>query len=77
MPDQWMRNHVWARDHGICGICDKKADSDNWHLSHDKAKSLGGGDNQSNLFVAHPRCNLFMGPLNRAQGRAKLKRLLS
>lgn len=44
---------------GVCGILVRPGDV--WHLSHVKARSLGGSA-ADGLFVAHERCNLREAP---------------
>jgi 5-methylcytosine-specific restriction endonuclease McrA len=51
------RARVFSRDKGICGICGKAVDPDNWHLDH--IIPLGPGDHSyENVRVTHPECNL-------------------
>jgi 5-methylcytosine-specific restriction endonuclease McrA len=49
---------VWARDHGICGICKQPADPKNWHLDHVISLKRGGTHTYDNVRVTHPKCNL-------------------
>jgi|1185.fasta_scaffold268917_2 5-methylcytosine-specific restriction endonuclease McrA len=56
--DNINRMIVWARDEGICGICNKSADVTNWHLDHIKSLCKGGTHTYGNVRVSHPSCNL-------------------
>lgn len=72
-----IRLAVYLRDGGICGLCDRKVDSFNFHLAHDTPKSLGGGDNEGNLYIAHSWCNVTAGTLPKKDARRKIRRLLN
>ncbi len=48
---------VWDRDGGICGICNKPVESNNWHLEHKIPLSKGGEHSYRNVQVSHPICN--------------------
>jgi 5-methylcytosine-specific restriction endonuclease McrA len=52
---------VWARDEGICGICQEAADQSDWHLDHIQPLSKGGEHSYRNTQVSHPVCNLRKG----------------
>lgn len=52
---------VWQEDLGICGICLKPADPDDWHLDHVIPLSRGGTHTYDNVQVSHPRCNTSKG----------------
>lgn len=52
---------VWNRDGGICGICGKPADPEDWHLDHVVAIAVGGEHSYANVQVTHPRCNIAKG----------------
>jgi hypothetical protein len=52
---------VWARDSGICHICQTDADPDDWHLEHVVALVNGGEHSYANTAVSHPFCNLSKG----------------
>jgi|ERR1035441_5684294 5-methylcytosine-specific restriction endonuclease McrA len=50
------RNVVFERDQGICGICHKETDRNNWHMDH--IIPLGPGLHcYENVRVTHPKCN--------------------
>lgn len=56
--DRWV---IWDRDEGVCGICGKTADSDDWHLDHITPLSKGGSHTFDNVQVSHPLCNIRKG----------------
>lgn len=72
-----IRLAVYLRDDGQCSLCLGKCDAKNFHLAHDKASSLGGGDNMSNLYIAHPWCNVTAGTLSKKQAQKKIRRLMN
>lgn len=72
-----IRLSVYLRDKGKCSICGEAVGVRDFHLGHDRARSLGGADNQGNLYVAHPWCNVTAGTLPLAQARKKIRRLLN
>jgi 5-methylcytosine-specific restriction endonuclease McrA len=49
---------VWERDEGVCGICGKPADRDDFHVDHVIPLSKGGEHSYANVQVAHPVCNV-------------------
>jgi 5-methylcytosine-specific restriction endonuclease McrA len=55
------RSVVFRRDKGICGICHKKVDPENWHLDHIIPLSRGGEHSYANVQVSHPFCNVSKG----------------
>ena len=55
------RTVVFRRDKGICGICRKKVDPQNWHLDHIVPLSRGGEHSYANVQVTHPFCNVSKG----------------
>lgn len=71
------RLSVYLRDKGRCGLCNRKVDTRNFHLAHDRAASLGGGNNMSNLYVACPWCNVTAGTLSKKQATIKIRRLMN
>ena len=52
---------VWESCGGICHICNRPADMQNWHLEHVIPLSRGGEHSYANTRVAHPLCNLRKG----------------
>lgn len=52
---------VWARDCGVCHICDRPADPEDWHLEHVVPLARGGNHSYANTRVSHPVCNLRKG----------------
>lgn len=51
------RDLVWNRDKGLCHICQKPANQNNWHLDHIYPVVKGGEHSYKNVAVSHPRCN--------------------
>ena len=49
---------VFERDGGICGICGRQVDPDDWHLDHIQPFARGGEHSYANVRVACPPCNL-------------------
>lgn len=60
------RDVLWERDGGICHLCGKPCDPDDWHADHIVPRSLGGVTSYANMAVSHPFCNTSKG--NRPQG---------
>lgn len=58
---QATRMAVLRRDRGICGICWRPVDPDDFHVDHIYPVILGGSDAMDNLQTAHPLCNLVKG----------------
>jgi 5-methylcytosine-specific restriction endonuclease McrA len=56
-----FRSVVFQRDEGVCGICDKPVEPDDWHLDHIVPLSKGGEHSYANVQVAHPFCNMAKG----------------
>lgn len=52
---------VFARDNGICGICDTECLRDHASIDHVIAVSNGGGHVWDNVQLAHGRCNTAKG----------------
>lgn len=52
---------VFERDAGVCGICGKEVQSDDWHLDHIIPLAAGGSHLYGNVQVSHPLCNLRKG----------------
>lgn len=55
------RVEIFARDKGICHICRKSVDENNWHLDHILPLKHGGSHSQYNVMVSHPECNMKKG----------------
>jgi 5-methylcytosine-specific restriction endonuclease McrA len=49
---------VWARDNGICHLCNEPAEPLNWHMDHVIPISRGGPHLYGNVAVSHPACNI-------------------
>lgn len=56
-----IKQNVWDRDKGMCGICGDPADFSNWHLDHIIPLSRGGTHTLENVQVSHVYCNLSKG----------------
>lgn len=56
-----LRRRVIERDENICGLCGDSVDPEDIHIDHILPRSLGGKDVESNLQVAHSRCNIEKG----------------
>lgn len=69
VPRLLIRRNVWERDKGICQICGRKVDPQNWELGHKRAKSKGGQLTFKNCFVVHPSCNKSQRTLTFKQAR--------
>lgn len=53
---------VYARAHGICGICDQLiAGGDKWHVDHIVPLAKGGQHSYANTQPAHAFCNISKG----------------
>jgi len=52
------RQVVFARDAGLCGICQQGVEPANWHLDHIQPLSKGGQHSYDNVQVSHPVCNM-------------------
>lgn len=60
--DNHTRQEVWDREKGICGICNKLADEDDWHKDH--IIPLGpGNDVFENVRVTHSLMRRFANRL--------------
>ena len=56
-----LRARLWLRDAGLCGICGEPADEAGFHIDHVLPVALGGSNDEANLQVSHPACNLAKG----------------
>lgn len=52
------RQEIFARDEGVCHICKKKVDENDWHLDHVIPLARNGTHEPDNVAVSHPTCNL-------------------
>lgn len=52
---------IWQRDKGVCGICNRLADREDFHIDHIRPLSKNGEHSYANTQVAHPFCNLSKG----------------
>jgi len=57
VPKKLLRQSVWKRDKGICRVCGRKVDRQDWALGHNRARSRGGKLTFKNTYVCHPSCN--------------------
>ncbi len=51
------RTVVWKRDQGVCYLCGRAADPQQWDLDHVHPLSKGGEHSYANVAVTHPSCN--------------------
>lgn len=58
-----VRDVVYERDNGICYLCEKPTDPNNWHLEHKIPLSRGGSHTYNNVAVSHPPCNKNKGTM--------------
>jgi CRISPR/Cas system Type II protein with McrA/HNH and RuvC-like nuclease domain len=61
MKTHWptVRKKVYERDKGICQICGKKVDENDYHVDHIFPISKGGDEwDMNNLQCSCPECNL-------------------
>lgn len=56
-----LRDLIWKRDNGICGICNQPVTRTEMHMDHIQPRSLGGSDSFNNLRAAHGLCNIRRG----------------
>jgi 5-methylcytosine-specific restriction endonuclease McrA len=61
LVERIYRSVVWARDDGICGICGKPVNKQDWQLDHVIPIAKGGTHTYVNVQVSHPICNLKKG----------------
>lgn len=52
-----LRQRLWVRDAGLCGICGRPADEASFHIDHIRPLSKDGTNDEANLQVSHPACN--------------------
>jgi 5-methylcytosine-specific restriction endonuclease McrA len=55
------RRILFERDEGVCGICRKPVDRDDFHVDHVIPLARGGEHSYANTQIAHPPCNLAKG----------------
>jgi 5-methylcytosine-specific restriction endonuclease McrA len=65
------RRRLWDRAGGKCYYCRKKVDFADAHFDHVVPISQGGSDDDGNLRLAHPHCNLHKGA--RTPQQAKMR----
>lgn len=51
------RQVVFDRDQGICYLCNKEVNPNDWWLEHKIPLSRGGSHTYDNVAVSHPGCN--------------------
>lgn len=56
-----LRAYIIQRDRSRCHLCGEHVPAEQIHLDHVVPLSLGGPHDESNLRVAHARCNLQKG----------------
>ena len=56
-----LRDLIYARDSGLCGICGQPVTREDMHMDHVAARSRGGADSVDNLRTAHALCNIRRG----------------
>ncbi len=59
--DPELRAELYARDHGICGLCDGRVHPSEFQLDHKHPRARGGEHTRANLHTAHPLCNQSKG----------------
>jgi 5-methylcytosine-specific restriction endonuclease McrA len=52
-----LRDLLWARDEGMCGICKRPVGRAEMEIDHAQARGDGGLDDVANLRPAHGLCN--------------------
>lgn len=52
---------IYARDGGVCGVCDEPVDYPAFHIDHIIPKSMMGPDSPDNLQIVHRVCNSRKG----------------
>jgi hypothetical protein len=53
-----LRQRLWKRDAGLCGICGEPAEEATFHIDHIRPVAADGSNNEANLQVSHPECNM-------------------
>ena len=71
-PTQALRKMVYARDNGICRICQEKVNPFYFEVGHDVAHSKGGKLTLRNAILLCPPCNKSMRTLTLKQARKAL-----
>ena len=61
LRDRIYRRVVFARDNGVCRICQRPVDPKKWDLDHVVPLSRNGTHTYDNVAVAHPSCNRAKG----------------
>lgn len=56
-----LRDLLWERDGGACGICHRSVERSAMHIDHIVSKLAGGLDRVENLQPAHMTCNIRKG----------------
>lgn len=56
-----LRQQIWERDKGICGICHEPVSFEDMEIDHVFPRSHGGPDDPENLQAAHEPCNRRKG----------------
>jgi len=56
-PRKLIRQEVWRRDKGICQVCGRRVNRNDWALGHNRPRSRGGKMTMKNTYVVCPPCN--------------------
>ena len=67
--ETFARAEIFERDGGVCHVCHKKVDPNNWHLDHLVPLARGGEHSRVNVAIAHPKCNMRRSAYGPAQLR--------
>jgi 5-methylcytosine-specific restriction endonuclease McrA len=52
---------IYLEEHGKCALCGLPVVTDDMSIDHRKPRSKGGGNERSNLQLAHRECNRRKG----------------
>lgn len=56
-----VKNEIYERDHGICGICGKPVSKNDYTIDHIIPVCNGGSNDPDNLRITHFDCNQLKG----------------
>ena len=60
----WLKHVVrgmYDAQNGLCGLCEKPLEPDGHEVDHKIPFTYGGGNERTNLQLAHPECNRQKG----------------